>query len=69
MKLYTEEQIKKVLHPDLFYLILPQLIPIELPSDEEINREASNKHYGTNFKHVFYNGGNWVIEKIKNQIK
>ncbi len=28
------------------------LTPIELPSDEEISIEASNRHYGTNFKHV-----------------
>jgi hypothetical protein len=69
MKLYTEEEIRKVLHPDLFHLILPRMTPIELPSDEEISKEASNNHYGTNFKHVFASGAKWMKEQILNQNK
>ena len=38
MILFEEEQLKKNLHPDLFDLIKPQLNPIELPSDEEIEK-------------------------------
>ena len=75
MKLYTEQQIKTAL-----YLssncplatnceVLNQLTPIELPSDEEISKKASNNHYGTNFKHVFANGAKWIKEQILNQNK
>jgi hypothetical protein len=45
------------------------LTPIELPSDEEISIEASNRHYGTNFKHVFASGAKWMKEQILNQNK
>jgi len=38
---------------------------IELPSDEEISKEASVRHYGTNFKHVFASGAKWMRDKIK----
>jgi hypothetical protein len=38
---------------------------IELPSDEEIEKEASVRHYGTNFKHVFASGAKWMRDKIK----
>jgi predicted oxidoreductase len=38
---------------------------IELPSDEEIGKEASVRHYGTNFKHVFASGAKWMRDKIQ----
>ena len=38
---------------------------IELPSDEEISKEASVRHYGTNFKHVFASGAKWMRNKIQ----
>jgi hypothetical protein len=38
---------------------------IELPSDEEISKEASVRHYGTNFKHVFASGAKWMRDKIQ----
>ncbi len=49
--------------------IIDLLTPIELPSDEEISIEASNRHYGTNFKHVFASGAKWMKEQILNQNK
>jgi stalled ribosome rescue protein Dom34 len=38
---------------------------IEVPSDEEIGKEASVRHYGTNFKHVFASGAKWMRNKIQ----
>jgi hypothetical protein len=38
---------------------------IELPSDEEIGKEASVRHYGTNFKNVFASGATWMRNKIQ----
>jgi hypothetical protein len=38
---------------------------IELPSDEEVGNEASARHYGTNFKHVFASGAKWMRNKIQ----
>jgi hypothetical protein len=38
---------------------------IELPSDEEIGKEAIVRHYGTNFKHVFASGAKWMRDKIQ----
>jgi hypothetical protein len=40
---------------------------IEVPSDEEIGKEASVRHYGTNFKHVFASGAKWMRDKIQEQ--
>ena len=70
MKLYTEEQVRKVLHPDLFHLILPQMTPIELPSDEEIE-ESSYKMSGNNVSPSsnFIIGAYWMKEQILNQNK
>ena len=66
MKLYTEEQIKKVLNPGLFYLIEPQLTPIELPSDEEM-ANASNHCKDGQVKVGFLRGVLWYQEQILNQ--
>ena len=72
MKLYTEEQVKEAMFlykapiRPLVQQVLEQLTPIELPSDEEISIQASNRHYGTNFKHVFASGAKWMKEKILN---
>lgn len=53
MKLYTEEELKKVLHPDLFHLILPQMTPIEIPNDDIIKEAANGNIDG-------YNGAMWL---------
>ena len=70
MRLYTEEQVKKMIEKSretgltAEFLILTTH-PIELPSDEEIGKEASVRHYGTNFKHVFASGAKWMRDKIQ----
>ena len=77
MKLYTEEQVIEAYNKGRTDWIneiednniLYTLIPIELPSDEGISIQASNRHYGTNFKHVFASGAKWMKEQILNQNK
>jgi hypothetical protein len=83
MKLYTEEQIKDAFIKgvlkgmagstlstyELFEMYIIELIPIELPSDEDISTQASNRHYGTNFKHIYASGAKWMKEQILNQNK
>jgi hypothetical protein len=74
MKLYTEEQVNVAMRLMVddratFKQTLEQLIPIELPSDEDISIQASNIHYGTNFKHVYVSGAKWMKEQILNQNK
>ena len=83
MKLYTEEQIKDAFIKgvlkgmagstlstyELFEMYIIELIPIELPSDEDISTQASNRHYGTNFKHIYASGAKWMKEQILNQSK
>ena len=82
LKLYTEEQVKNLI-VDIIMLrqqfyplteemgnkLIEKYTPIELPSDEEISIEASNRHYGTNFKHVFASGAKWMKEQIIKQNK
>jgi hypothetical protein len=72
MKLYTEDQIRLLL--DLAKLkingemyskdvLLQQVTPIELPSDEEIDEES----IGWWAPSAFRAGAKWVIEQIKQQ--
>ena len=78
MKLYTEEELLKAMSYSRSYdanwvmtenEILKLITPIELPSDEDISIQASNIHYGTNFKHVYVSGAKWMKEQILNQNK
>lgn len=78
MKLYTEEQVRKglttknnIIPIDLF---LEQMIPIELPSDEEIKEKVKlilsydkNREEEEAVSAGFALGAKWVIEKIKQQ--
>ena len=81
MKLYTEEQVIKAIKlarecdSDCwgvdFYNgttdeIVAELTPIELPIDEEINKEVSPLE--TMFDVGFISGAKWVIEQIKQQV-
>lgn len=71
MKLYTEEQVRKLLDKmDVIYS-LEQLAPIELPSDEEIEKKShykvSNNTKTSNW--YFIAGANWMKEQILNQNK
>ena len=71
MKLYTEEQVKKMLDLARFTYnsedkILLSQIPIELPSDEEIEKEIEwldNPLERLNFKA----GIRWMRDKIRIQ--
>jgi hypothetical protein len=74
MKLYTEEQIREVcMSIDTNFYIsdlyidtqIKLLTPIELPSDEEIEKE-SDRYWAP---HAFREGAKWVIEQIKQQVK
>ena len=76
MKLYTEEQIRTAL-----YLssncplatnceVLNQLTPIELPSDEEIEKKVNEISWIHPFyQRGFFNGIKWMKEQILNQNK
>ena len=65
MKLYTEEELRKHLynHDERFF---EELTPIELPSDEEIHKQATNF---SNFYYDFRVGAEWMKEQILNQNK
>ena len=86
MKLYTEEQVIRAIKlarecdSDCwgvdFYNgttdeIVAELTPIELPSEEEIDKYVdSTPYYGHctfEFKEGIEDGAKWVIEKIKQQ--
>jgi hypothetical protein len=67
MKLYTEEEIKNQLNPDLFNLIEPKLTPIELPSDKKIDAVAE-KTLGVSMN-GFRLGAKWLKEQILKQTK
>ncbi len=61
MKLYTEEQVRSLLNKmDIIYS-LEDLTPIELPSDEEIEKVANSQSH--------YEGAMWLKYKILNQNK
>lgn len=56
MKLYTEEQVRSLLNKmDIIYS-LEDLTPIELPSDEEIEKAANTQSH--------YEGAMWFKYKI-----
>ena len=75
MKLYTEEQVRKVLHPDLFHLILPRMTPIELPSDVEVGKIVlGNSPIMEHRDSGYFAAGamsynKWLKEQILNQNK
>jgi hypothetical protein len=73
MKLYTEEQVKKIQkailcnHKDAIMdenYCLNVTTPIELPSDEEID-EAIFPHMELNIKVGFIEGAKWMRDKIQ----
>ena len=80
MKLYTEEQVKMAIayarsvncstyeHPTI-ERVLNSLIPIELPSDEEIEKNADINTVNINEHIVFIIGAKWTIRQILNQNK
>jgi hypothetical protein len=77
MKLYTEEQVREAIkladkHHYLYDLeddgIINQLNPIELPSDEDIDKYIEKTFYGVK-KHYFKAGVEFMKELIVKQNK
>lgn len=70
MKLYTEEQVKIICQyfefPIKVVNEILSLTPIELPSDEQIEK-AANDNIWCESEVEFYEGAKWVIEQIKEQ--
>lgn len=78
MKLYTEEQAKYFfecgrnfqMNGEITFSIAQEaLTPIELPSDEEIDKEASIIFIFGADQGKFIAGAKWAIEQIKQQDK
>lgn len=76
MKLYTEEQVRQAIKmADKYHHVLDSeeaeiisvLEPIELPSDEEIDKEATYRE-PNNTRRAFFSGAKYVIEQIKKQV-
>ena len=70
MKIYTEEELRKHLynHDERFF---EELTPIELPSDEEIEKKSYKLfHQNDNIgKGTWIYGAIWMKEQILNQNK
>ena len=66
MKLYTEEQVLKIIQktvmdkPETYYEVLKHYTPIELPSDEEIEKYDN---HSANYDD-FQLGAKWMKEQI-----
>ena len=81
VKLYTEEQVIMAMHltntyKENYNQVLEQLIPIELPTDEEINEKANSLQdekdgalYNEGINEGFYLGVEYMKEQILNQNK
>ena len=78
MKLYTEEQVRQAMQdamiPSIYQMDLwGQLTPIELPSDEEVEKNnpyeylVGSKYYSPQNLKYWEEGAKWVIEQIKQQ--
>ena len=73
MKLYTEEQVNlaiRLVHTtnQSYMEVLESLTPIELPSDEEIEKYIEKTFYGEK-KNYFKAGVEFMKEQILNQNK
>ena len=80
MKLYTEEQVLKIIQksvmdkPETYYEILQYYKPIELPSDEEIEKALPDGFphsdgYDAGKICGFEDGAKWMKQQILNQNK
>ena len=71
MKLYTEDDLKEAFNfgrlyqgikgDTNIYHLIDKLTPIELPSDEEIQKESLK----SDFEYTFRNGAQWMRDKIQ----
>ena len=77
MKLYTKEmflqaaekcEVSMIDAKHIMKYIDKYVTPIELPSDEEIEKETKDFMFEKN-KEVFYNGAKWMKEQIFKQEK
>ena len=77
MKLYTEEQVKKMLNktdqftPLHIDHLMNEIIPIEIPSDEEIDKEASDYRSNSKFCDIetFEDGAKFAIKWMRDKTK
>lgn len=74
MKLYTEEQVHKIIELAEFGRhitygeLLDEFTPIELPSDEEIeDKFASRDELIDEVTYMFIEGAKWMKEQILNK--
>ena len=86
MKLYTEEQVREAMSKTMYALDAKRIMkyidehvtPIELPSDEEIERVAKDKinlsndcfgqyDFTSGKQDGFYEGAIWIRDKILNK--
>ena len=69
MKLYTEEEMKRLLKEQIIFddEDFDKLTPIELPSDEEIEEKAFDYAEQTGVRCWFIDGANWMKEQITKQ--
>ena len=71
MKLYTEEEIKRLLKEQIIFddEDFDKLTPIELPSDEEISEEVTCSNLGLRYDFSmsagFKKGAKWMRDKIQ----
>jgi hypothetical protein len=69
-KLYTEEQVRKLLYqlsftPSRIDDTIDSLTPIKLPSDEKINDVALETFINDSKRFGFIEGAKWMRDKIK----
>ena len=72
MKLYTEEQVNlamRLIFDDrgTFKQVLNQLKPIELPSDEDLEKAQKEQRLTMEEMCRFEEGVEWMIKQINNQ--
>ena len=77
MNLYTEEQVLRMMELARFSYadednILFSFTPFVLPTDEEIEKTAKEKHVGlsrdvANYRGCFEQGAKWMRDKILNK--
>lgn len=82
MKLYTEEEVKRAINlaldsPTHANLVIDHLSPIELPSDDEIEKQANKYVYDDHVlfitsalnqkRYGFADGAKWIKDKILNK--
>ena len=78
MKLYTEEQVRKAIElaqecehecGGVYFdytetEVLDELTPIELPSDDEIQKEADAFYGLESYNQTFIRGAKWMLDKL-----